>query len=406
MDQGNRLRNRSILKNFVLMVPAIILIAATINTMSCNSTTNGLPNLVTSGSATATPTSTSTAGTGSLAFVSNFAAGNVASFTRNTTTGVLKRTATITAGAKKGPKGLALAGNGSFLYVANHKDGKIYEFSVNKTNGVLTPLGTPSISNGSGSGPDELAINPAGTFLFVTGFTNGTVTTYSINAGTGELKQVAGKQTGLVNPFGIAVDSTGSFVFVTDEAAGLVFSYQINANGTLTLINSVPDLNGAGGQPGFLALDPSGTFMYVTDLNAGLVAVLGINAGTLSFGQLVPSATTNRSPIGIGYATTASSGNFIFTANQGTSTLWSFLIPNAGFPSQPVEFGTGNLNLPTGLVVDPQNLFLYTTNQGAGTVSQFSLSTACLGAGAPCFVGSVSTGGGSTGGPFDVILGQ
>jgi 6-phosphogluconolactonase len=406
MDQGNSLLNRSALKYFVPMVPAIILIAATIN-MSCN--TGGLPNLVTnSGSATATPTSTSTAGTGSLAFVSNFAAGTVASFTRNTTTGVLKRTAVTTAGKKTGPKGLGLSSGGSFLYVANSSDGNIYEFSVNKTNGVLTPLGTPSISNGAGSGPDEIAINSAGTFLFVTGFKNGTVTSYSINAGTGQLTQVKTKVINLTNPFGIAIDTTNSFVFVTDNSTGLVFSFKINADGSLTQVGSaIPDLNGPGGHPGFIADDPGGAFIYVTDLDAGLVSVLGVSAGTLSFGQLMPTTTSDEVPIGIGYST-VSSGNFIFAANQGTSTMWSFQLVTPGAPSPPVTFGTGGeVNQPTGLVVDPQNAFLYTTNQGAGTVSQFTLNPTCSGAaGPPCFVSAVSTGSGSTGGPFDIILGQ
>ena len=58
-----------------------------------------------------------------------------------------------------------------------------------------------------------------------------------------------------------------------------------------------------------------------------------------------------------------------------------------------------------GVAVDPQNAFLYTTNQGAGTVSQFSLAPACFASpGAPCFVGTIATGSGSTGGPFGIIL--
>ena len=89
--------------------------------------------------------------------------------------------------------------------------------------------------------------------------------------------------------------------------------------------------------------------------------------------------------------------------------MWSFQLTSPGNPSPPVEFGTGagDVNMPTGLVVDPQNAFLYTTNQGAGTVSQFTLNPTCSGSpGPPCFVGSVSTGGGSTGAPFDIILGS
>ena len=86
--------------------------------------------------------------------------------------------------------------------------------------------------------------------------------------------------------------------------------------------------------------------------------------------------------------------------------MWSFQVQIPGTPISPVEFPvSGGLNQPTGVAVDPQNAFLYTTNQGAGTVSQFSLAPACFASpGAPCFVRTVATGSGSTGGPFEIIL--
>ena len=67
------------------------------------------------------------------------------------------------------------------------------------------------------------------------------------------------------------------------------------------------------------------------------------------------------------------------------------------------------MNAPTGLVVDPQNAFLYTTNQNAGTVTQFSLNPTCSGAaGPPCFVGNVATENPAkaTSGPFGITLAQ
>ncbi len=396
---------RIALKNVVLLSPALGIIGATLNTLACNNN-NGLLTKTTSGSNT--PTSTPTTGTGALAFVTNFNDGKVSSFTRNLTSGALKLKSQVTAGAKKGPKGVVAASRGSFLYVANNKDNKIYQFSINPTDGTLTPLSPASVSNGSGSGPDEIAINPAGTFLWVTGASNGTVTTYAINSSTGQLTKKS-LVNGFTSPFGIVADSTGSFVYVADHVAGLVYSFGIGANGALSQIGpAVPDINGPGGAPAFIAIDPAGTYIYVTDSTAGLVSILGSNAGTLLFGSLQPLSSTNNQPFGIGYASVTGSGNFLFTANQGTSTMWAFPIPNPGFPSSPVPFGAGNLNAPTGLVVDPQNAFLYTTNQNAGTVSQFSLSTTCLGAGAPCFVGNVATESplNSNSGPFGITLAQ
>jgi DNA-binding beta-propeller fold protein YncE len=377
---------RDAIKNIIRLIPAVVIIAAMINTASCNS--SGLLQPVPSNSTT--PTSTPTPGTGALAFVTNFNDGMVSSFKRNITTGVLTLRGQVMAGAKKGPKGVVAAPSGSFLYVANNKDDNIYEFSVNQTNGKLTPLSTPSVSNGAGSEPDEIAINLAGTFIWVTGAKKGTVTTYAIGS-AGQLTQVSGKVTGLVKPFGIAVNSAGTLVYVADNGAGLVYSYSVGSSGALTKIGSVPDLGSPGGTPGFIAIDPAETFIYVTDLNAGQLSVLGTASGTLSFSSLMPATTTGNVPVGIGYST-ISSNNFIFTANQGNSTLWSFQLPTAGHPSQPVEFGTSNLNAPTGLVVDPQNAFLYTTNQNAGTVSQFTLSPTCSAAPGPtCFVGNVAT---------------
>ena len=381
------------LRNIIRLIPAVVVIAATLNTASCTGNHTLFPQSNGGGGGSKSPTATPTTGTGSLAFVTNFSDGMVSSFTRDITTGALTLTnPQVKAGANNGPRGVVASPNGNFLYVANIKDDNIYEFSVNQTTGALTKLATPSISNGSGSGPDELAINPAGTFLWVTGANKGTVTTYSVNSSTGQLKQVKTKVTGLGSPFGIAVNSAGTIVYVADHGAGLVYSFSVGASGVLTRIGSpVFDLGSAGGTPGFIAIDPAGTFIYVTDLNAGVLSVIQTTAGTLAFATTMPSTTTGNVPVGIGYAT-LSSGNFVYTANQGNSSLWSFLLTIPGNASQPVEFGNTVLNAPTGLVVDPQNAFLYTTNQNAGTVSQFSLSPTCSTApGPPCFVAAVAT---------------
>jgi 6-phosphogluconolactonase (cycloisomerase 2 family) len=388
----------------------VVIIAAMLNSWSCS---NPGGSFALNGNS-ASPTSTSTAGTGALAFVTNFNDAKVSSFTRNTTTGVLKRSGQVTAGAKKGPKGVVAAPSGSFLYVANNADDNIYEFSVNQTNGTLTPLSPAFVSNGKGTAPDELAINTAGTFLWVTGSKTGagTVTAYSINSSTGQIAQITKNSvvTGLTSPFGITVNSAGTIVYVADTGAGLVLSFAVGASGALTpQLGSVPDLGSPGGTPGTIAIDPAGTFLYVTDLNAGVLSILANNAGALTFGSINPSTTTDNKPIGIAYAAVNTVADFVFTANQGTSTLWAFQVPSPGFPSAPVQFGIGdNLNAPTGLIVDPQTAFLYTTNQNAGTVSQFSLSPTCFASSAtPCFVGSVAVESGSTSsGPFGITLAQ
>ena len=404
-EQRIGLSARAAFRNFIRLIPAVVIIAVTLNTFSCNSS-GFLQSAGDSNSPTATPTS----GTGQLAFVTNFNDGKVSSFTRNTTTGVLKRSGEVTAGKKKGPKGLVATPNGSFVYVANSSDGNIYQFSANQTNAVLTPLGTPSISNGASSGPDQIAVNPAGSFLFVTGFNDGTITTYAIDSGTGQLTKKT-QVGGLSHPFGISVDSAGAIAYVADNGAGLVYAFAINGTtGALDQIGlPVFDLGSPGGTPGYIVIDPANTYIYVTDLNAGVLSIIQTTSGTLAFGSTQPLSTTGNVPLGVGYASVTSVGNFLFTANQGNSSLWSFLLTVPGFPSPPVEFGTASLNAPTGLVVDPQMAFLYITNQNAGTVSQFSLSSTCFASSAtPCFVGSVATESPANGnsGPFGIVLAQ
>ncbi len=398
---------RIVLKNIIRLIPAVVILAATLNTVSCGN--SGLLTPVNSGSNT--PTSTPTAGTGALAFVTNFNDGMVSSFTRNTTTGVLKFKSQVMAGGKKGPKGVVAAPSGSFLYVANNADNKIYQFSINPTNGTLTPLSPASVSNGSGTAPDEIAINSTGTFMWVTGAGNGvagngTVTTYGINSSTGQLKN-NGQVKGFTSPFGIAVDSTGSNVYVADHGSGLVYWYSVGAGGALSIVGTpILDLGVSAGAPGFIAIDPSGSYIYVTDLSAGVLSVIQTIASQLAFFVTQPSVNSANVPIGIGYATVGAIG-YVFTANQGASTLWSFQLTSPGNPVIPVAFGSGNVSAPTDLVVDPQNAFLYTTNQNAGTVSQFSLNPTCAGApGPPCFVGSVATESpaNSNSGPFGITL--
>ena len=82
--QGIRLSfsGRNALKNIIRLIPAVVIMAAMLNTVSCNNNNGLLPQ--DNGDGSNTPTATPTAGTGALAFVTNFNDGKVSSFTRNT----------------------------------------------------------------------------------------------------------------------------------------------------------------------------------------------------------------------------------------------------------------------------------------------------------------------------------
>ncbi|HEY2486128.1 MAG TPA: beta-propeller fold lactonase family protein, partial [Candidatus Binataceae bacterium] len=351
------------LKIFAIF-PPLLLLAPTVGMVACGGSI--FPTVTATTTSTATPTGTTptatptgTASPATLAFVTNFNSGTISEFTRNTTTGGLKRVDAVAAGSKQGPKGMAITPNNSFLYATNFVDNTILEYSIH-SNGTLVSIG--AVSDGSGSGPEMIAINPAGTFLWVTNFGNGTISAWSIGS-DGALTTVQ-TISNLSGPFGLVLNSSGSILYVADNKAGLIYTFTVNSNGTLSQSGvAVPNLpTGARGSPGLMTIDPTGSFLYVDDLTNGVVIQFNITTGSPVVGTNYPATFTGNVPVGIGIAV-LSSINYVLTANQGAGNTWAFQILNGGTLSLP-PLSSGSVSSPTGLAVDPQNAFAYTANQG------------------------------------------
>ena len=378
--------------------------AAMLHTVSCTNNNGLLPQ--DNGDGSNTPTATPTGGTGALAFVTNFNDGKVSSFTRNTTTGVLKRTGQVTAGAKKGPRGVIAAPSGSFLYVANINDDNIYEFSVNQTNGTLTPLSPASVSNGNASGPDELAMNSGGTLLWVTGAHNGTVTAYTVNTLTGQISK-SSTIGGFNTPFGVALHPTLAELYVSDTATGLIqpMSYNTTSGALAKNLPAVTSSDPLAVVPAAIAIDSGGDALFTPDQGNGEVSSFSINTST---GALTAAgAFTNISgtavPVGIGIGSTTIA-EYVFTANSGDTSVSSFVVSALTTLIMPPTAASG-YNAPKGLVVDPQNAFVYTADSGDGTVGQATINGTC---GTLCAGPTVSTENpaNANSGPFGMALAQ
>jgi DNA-binding beta-propeller fold protein YncE len=365
------------LRNIIRLIPAVVVIAATLNTVSCNGNHAIFPQVHGGGGGgSKSPTATATAGTGSLAFVTNFNDAQVSSFTRNTSSGALTYTGQVTAGKKAGPRGVVASPNGNFLYVANINDEKIYEFSVNQTTGALTPLSTPSISNGNGTQPDELAINPAGTLLWVTGRA-GTVTAYTINKSTGQLTRKSSIG-GFHTPFGIAVHPKLAVIYVSDLGTGLIqpMSYNTKTGALAKNFTAVGSSDSLAVMPAAITIDALGAALFVPDEGNGEVSPFAITStGALTQGTAQPNISVTTGPVGIGIGTNASV-EYVFTANFGTGSVSSFIITSSTTVVSPPTVASG-YNAPKGLVVDPQNLFVYAADSGNGMVSQSIIKGTC-----------------------------
>jgi 6-phosphogluconolactonase (cycloisomerase 2 family) len=373
------------LKNLIRMIPAVVIIAATINTVSCNNSNGLFPQTGGAGSSAsssltatatvATPTATATLAAAAVAFVTNFNDGMVSSFTRNTSTGALTHTGQVQAGAKAGPRGVVASPNGSFLYVANINDDNIYEFSANQTDGTLTPLATPSVSNGNATAPDELAMNAAGTLLWVTGRA-GTVTAYTVNTSSGQLTRKSVID-GFSTPFGIAVHPTLPVIYVSDLATGLIqpMSYNISTGLLSKNFTAVASSDPNAVMPTSLTIDPAGAALFAPDERNGEVSSFAIDgSGALTPNFVGTNSSVSDGPVGVGIGTNA--GNeYVFTANFGGASVSSFLVTNTTTVNAPAALASG-YNAPKGLVVDPGG-FVYTADSADGTVGVSTIKGAC-----------------------------
>ena len=119
------------------------------------------------------------------------------------------------------------------------------------------------------------------------------------------------------SPFAIAIDSGGDALFIADQA---------HRRGLVVLYRSYDRRTGA--------LTPYSTF---------------------------PNSSTSDAPVGVGIGVNADGIEYLFTANSGTASVSSFTVTSQVIVNSPPTLVTGYTGA-TGLVVDPQNMFVYTAN--------------------------------------------
>jgi 6-phosphogluconolactonase (cycloisomerase 2 family) len=317
-------------------------------------------------------TSTPTPGVGAFVYLTNFNDAKVSKFSRNRTTGALGTPATVKTGAIQGPIGLAVGLSGNALYVANAADNEVHEFGINSTSGALSPIGSGVIA--AGTAPRQVAITPSGSFAYAGNFLGGSISEYSANTATGALAANGVVTNGVTQPYGAI--ATDSFLYVSDTSLGAMLSYAINSDGTLAVPpGSIASVSVGTGTPGPMAIDPTRQFVFVSDITQGVVSVFRASGGALTFVSSVATSAPGTPAMGLAYVTTPSSNNFVYVANQTAvpnsvsifsfnSTLGTLTLIGAGT--------TGSK--PTAVVAEPSGSFLYVTNQGDATVTQFTIN--------------------------------
>jgi len=252
---------------------------------------------------------------------------------------------------------------------------------------------------------------PTTGFMWVTTQGDQKVTSYNINLTTGAASQVGSSVATGLGPIAIALTPAGDALFVANRDDDTISSYSLNSDGSLpnpcpspkpTNCNTVP-AGPVAGTPLALAVDPSGKFLFVANQASqsvfpppntpDTVAVFSIQGTALTPCPACAFASTGNGPAALLASPT---GNFLYVANQFTSTVSILSYDSTGTLNQdatsPVTVGTN----PTGLALSrcagtttattdcPTTAppgYLLVANTGSNNISVFSaciqVTTAC-----------------------------
>jgi len=166
-------------------------------------------------------------------------------------------------------------------------------------NGLLTAAaGSPFAAQGLGPfGSEFRPTNPSQ--LFVSNAHNGaglgTVSAFS-DANDGTLASIgaspfADNQTA---PCWVEISQDGRYLFTVNTASKTISSYSISAGGSLSLLQSTPQLTAPATSPEDARLAPDGSTLWVVDPGADVISGFTVDGGTLT--ELATSPTSG--PVG------------------------------------------------------------------------------------------------------------
>jgi len=200
--------------------------------------------------------------------------------------------------------------------------------------GVLAVLSACSTANNIN--------NPSGTgFMWVATQGDLKVTSYSIKLSNGSVSQVGSPASTGNNPVAMVLAPDGKTLFVANRDDNTVSAYAVNSDGSL---GKQATTTNAGIFPVALAVDPGSKFLFAANQGtfssntSGTVSVFSIQGTTLTqvtgspFPTELPSDVTGTGPSAV---IASPSGNFVYVANQFTSTVSIFSYDQNGFLTQP-----------------------------------------------------------------------
>ncbi len=293
---------------------------------------------------------------------------------------------------------------GRFAFVANLSDGAngdVSAFTINPTTGVLTPVaGSPFLAD---QGPNAVAVDTNGLYAYVTNGTTDDLTIFSVNQTTGALTSVSNVTTSGVGGTAITVSPSDQYIYVAGYGTSnsLITGFSNAGSGSLTVVPNVPF--NAGNTPFGLAVDPANQLVFATASFQHFLNVYTIR----SDGSLTAASqySTGSGPYGVAvYPLGGASGGFVYTANNGASTISGFSYDGSGNLTElsTSPYYPGNTGAK-GIAIDPKGQYLYVSNFQDSNITTFSIDSS---SGALTLMATVNTGFLTTNpaGPIDVIV--
>src|SRR6202140_4648074 len=301
-------------------------------------------------------------------------------------------TSMLVAATTSDPSFLAVASNEKYLYAVNElsdfdgkKSGAVTSYSLDSKSGKLTELN--KVTSG-GADPCYVSFDQTGKYLLVANYTGGSVSTFPVSpdgrigpasafvphTGSRPNKE---RQEG-PHAHSIASSSDNRFVFVVDLGLDELVVYRFDpAKGTLppndpSFAKLVP---GAG--PRHLAFHPNGKFAYVLSEVNSTITALAYDSKNGSFSTLQSLSTIPKDFTG--HNDTAEivvhpSGKFLYASNRGKDSITEFSIDSVkGTLTLAGDFSTQG-KTPRNFALDPTGKFLLAANQESNNIVVFRIN--------------------------------
>ena len=287
-------------------------------------------------------------------FVANKGSNDISTYTLNSDGTLSASSSTTKAGTT--PVALAIDPGGKYLFVANQGSSDISVFSISGstlTEIANSPFSTIPVGQTLPTDPSGVVVSPSGNFLYVSNSLSGTVSAYSITSGSLSVLGASPYTVGTA-PSGMAITANGAFLYVANTGSNTVSAFSMcdkvvttcvdpnHPDGTLTLIAGPAGAQAfpAGQAPVAVAADPAFDFLYVLDKGSNQVSCYSFGSGTGVLTNLpVPVVSTGTTPLSlvvVSGATGSNVGNtttnptdYVFVANNGSSTLSVYTLSTA-----------------------------------------------------------------------------